>query len=67
MPSFVMIALVAAGTLNLNLYFKKHNFNITFKLTSSAANLSTAVNGVFSGTLRLNCNKNFQSRNKFLR
>lgn len=35
-PSFVMIALVAAGTRN-----------------SSAANLSTAVNGAFSGTLTL--------------
>jgi hypothetical protein len=35
-PSFVMMALVAAGTLN-----------------SSAANLSTAVKGVFSGTLSL--------------
>lgn len=33
MPSSVIIALVAGGTLN-----------------SSAANLSTAVNGVFSGT-----------------
>lgn len=36
MPSSVMIALVAGGTLN-----------------SSAANLSTAVNGVTSGTLSL--------------
>lgn len=36
MPSSVMIALVAGGTLN-----------------SSAANFSTAVNGVFSGTERL--------------
>lgn len=35
-PSFVMMALVAAGTRN-----------------SSAANLSTAVNGAFSGTLIL--------------
>jgi len=34
-PSSVMIALVAGGTLN-----------------SSAANFSTAVNGVFSGTER---------------
>lgn len=38
MPSSVMMALVAGGTLN-----------------SSAANLSTAVNGVVSGTLRLLC------------
>jgi hypothetical protein len=36
MPSSVMIAEVAGGTLN-----------------SSAANLRTAVNGVFSGTLNL--------------
>lgn len=36
MPSSVMIALVAGGTLN-----------------SSAANFSTAVKGVFSGTERL--------------
>lgn len=36
MPSSVMIALVAGGTLN-----------------SSAANFNTAVNGVFSGTDKL--------------
>lgn len=36
-PSSVMMALVAGGTLN-----------------SSAANFRTAVNGVVSGTLRLN-------------
>jgi hypothetical protein len=57
-----MIALVAAGTLNY--YYLKYNFNelvfkwnlikFIYKFTSSAANLRTAVNGVLSGTLKLN-------------
>ncbi|CAN8012575.1 unnamed protein product [Ixodes pacificus] len=47
MPSSVIIALVAGGTLNC-----KKRLN---QLTSSAANFSTAVNGVHSGTLSLEC------------
>jgi len=47
-PSSVIIAEVAGGTLN-----------------SSAANLSTAVNGVFSGTLNLH-EINPSCRNKFI-
>ena len=58
-PSLVMMALVAAGTLNLKkIHLKDENFNffgcLNNELTSSAANLSTAVNGVLSGTLKLN-------------
>ena len=60
----VMMALVAAGTLNC-IGTRQRNETVTMtlcllhilretrELTSSAANLSTAVKGVFSGTLRL--------------
>lgn len=53
----VMIALVAGGTRNCKdgklSAFKALNVTATLH-TSSAANLRTAVKGVFSGTLSLN-------------
>ena len=61
----VMMALVAGGTLNCRAETRQRNETVTMtlcllhilrethELTSSAANLSTAVKGVFSGTLRL--------------
>ena len=48
-----MIALVAGGTLNYTAVHTHIDSTDTCRHTSSAANLSTAVNGVFSGTLSL--------------
>ena len=57
-PSFVIMALVADGTLNCKIAHTVTKTGscggfVVRTLTSSAANFNTAVNGVFSGTLRL--------------
>jgi hypothetical protein len=58
----VIIALVADGTLNCDVKINQKVVKQTLKHTSSAANLSTAVNGAFSGTLTLYTSK--KSTNK---